>query len=299
LVYFGYRKKEECAMKAYKYGILAVCLLFMCLSVLTFADEASPGKPDAAAEALKSELQLKNKEIAELQEKIKSLENEIKSIKKLNIEELQEYINTELGEYEGVIYRAALSGNKDEIRVKVEVDLSLCRTDWYKLTNNKKKQMLTEICGAIQGEYPDVKIKGYVKDISGSKKLLTFYNKYNGNVEIGSYKNYSTISSLEDRFNNDYSSYLNKMHFTYRLNGNENRIEYFADIQLGKFGEQWNKVSEYAVKNFMKKLNSEIRKEFGNGCAVIGHIYDTDGKVELAYCSLSPDSDFEFTLGSD
>lgn len=250
---------------------------------------------DPVMEGMKVELVNKSSTIEELQKKINDLENDIARNKKLSLKELQDRINDEYGEFEGVTYKVMLSGNEDEVRVKVEVDLSRDKSSWSRLTSNKKKEMLEEFCPIISGEYQDAKIKGYVKDISNSKRLLTFFNKYNGRIETGYYKNYSALGTLEDRFNNNYCDYLKNIHLSFRLSGNENKIEYYADIQLEKFEEQWDKLSDNTVKYFMKKLSSEIKTEFGAECAVYGYFHDMDSRTELAYCSQLPESEFEFT----
>lgn len=238
----------------------------------------------------------KDNTIKELHNKIKELENQINADKRLSLKELQEQINNEYGEYEGVTYKVLLSGNEDEIRVKVEINLDKDGSSWKRLSIGKRKEMLEEICGMINGDYYEARIKGYVKDISGSKRLLSFYSLNNNEIVIGNYRNFSTISTLEDRFNNDYSRYLNNIHLSFRLQGNENCIKYYADIQLDEFEDKWEKLSDNTVKNFMKKLCSEIIKTFGSDCAVYGYFYDIDSGNELANCSQLPEEEFEFWM---
>lgn len=250
-------------------------------------------KPDPALEGLKTELDTKTKNIAELQDKVKKLENDIISRKKFSLSELQELINKENCEYESVSYRVILSGNEDEVRVKIEVDLSLDKAAWGHLSSNKKKEMIKEICNPISGEYGYAKINGYIKDISSSRKLATFYNTSEGDIVIGTYKNYSTISTLEDRINDNYAGYFKGIHFTFTLKGNENRLEYKAFVQKNKFEGKWHNISDSALKNLMKKLCGEINNEFRR-CYINGYIYDTDDNTELAVCEQTPEGTFTF-----
>lgn len=244
-------------------------------------------------ESLNSELAAKNKSIAELQDKVKRLENDIVSGKKLSLRELQDKINNEYGEYEGVIYRVILSGNEDEIRVKIEIDLSRDKSSWSRLTVKRREELINEICQEIAGEYGSAKIKGYIKDISDSKKLMNFHYTWKGELEKSYYRNYSIISTLEDRFNNDYDRYFNGVHFTFALNGNDNRIEYTIYIQKNRFEKKWDNISDGALKNFMKKLCSEINNEFKE-CHTKGYVYDTDSSSELAFCEQIPEGMFTF-----
>ncbi len=253
-------------------------------------------KPDPVLENLKSELDAREKGITELQNKVKGLENDIISKKKLSISELQDLINSETGEYEGVSYRVILSGYEDEVRVKLEVDLSLDKAAWGHISTNEKKEMLKEICNPIMGEFGYTKVKGYIKDIASSRKLTTFYNTPEGDIEIGTYKNYSTISTLEDRFNDDYADHFKGIHFTFALKGNENMVEYRVFIQKSKFEEKWDKLSDNTLKSFMKRLCSEINNEF-KGSHISGYVYDTGSGSELASCEQLPDGEYSFSRG--
>ncbi|HYE81333.1 MAG TPA: stalk domain-containing protein [Clostridia bacterium] len=251
-------------------------------------------KPDTALESLKTELAAKNKTISELQENVKQLEKGIIAGKKKSIKELQDMINNKSGRYEDVPYRVILSGHEDEVRVKIEVDLSYDKDAWDQLNSSDKKDMAKEISNAVSGEYGYARITGYIKDISTSKRLVVFYNNYEGEIELGVYKNYNTISTLEDRFNEEYDDYFKRVHLTYTFKGNENRIEFNAFIQKSKFEEEWKKISDSSLNGFMKKLCREIQKDELKKCLVAGYIYDTDSGRQLAFCEQSPDKNFIF-----
>lgn len=250
-------------------------------------------KTDPQLESIASELAAKNKRIEELEAKVKKLENDMTNRRKPSIRELQERINDEYGEYEGVTYRVILSGNEDEIRVKLEIDLSRDKSAWSRLTSSEKEEFIKDVCDVIAGEYGSAKIKGYFKDISASKKLSSFHYNWNGELGKSYYRNYSTISTIEDRFNDNYDGYFNGIHLTYALIGNDNRVEYTIYIQKNRFEEKWDKLSDSVLKNFMKKLCSEINGEFRE-CHILGYVYDTDSYSELAYCEQVPEGDFNF-----
>lgn len=245
-------------------------------------------KPDIVMEKLKAELAARDKSIADL-------EKELEAAKRLSLAELQALINDQCGEYEGVICKTILSGNEDEIRVKLEIDLSRDKASWNSLSINKRKDMLKGICNVIASEYANARIKGYIKDISVSKKLVTFFQSYEDEVVFGTYKNYNTVSVLEDRFNNDYDDYFNGMHLTFALNGNDERITYTVYVRKDRFKDRWDSISEGTLKNFMKKLCSEIRKEFA-GCNITGSIFDTDGSKRLSVCEQYGEEAFSFSL---
>ena len=245
-------------------------------------------------DSLKWELAAKDKTIAELQEKLKSLEEKPGAGKRLSISALQDQINKDFCEYEDVSYKVILSGNEDEVRVKVEVDLSLNKVGWGKLNSNGRKEMIRHICNPILAEYGYPRINGYVKDISGFRKLITFCNNYEGEIIIGNYKNYSAIGVLEDKFNNDYDDHFKGIHLTYGLKGNENRVEFTAYIHNSKYGEKWDKLSDNNIRAFMKRLCSEIQKNEFSKSHIEGHIYDIDSGSCLASCEMTSGRNFSF-----
>ncbi len=250
-------------------------------------------KPNVAVEGLKSELAAKDKSIAELQDKVKKLQSAAEINKEISIREIQEEINNNMGQYQGVTYKAILSGNKDEIRAKIEVDLSRDKIAWGRLTGTEKRGLAEEVYNEISREYTYAKIKGYIIDIASSDRLMFFSYNWEGELDDTRYRNFSTISSLEERLNNDYSGNLKDIHVTIGLEGNENRIEYTLFIQEKRFDKEWEALPDTTIKTFMNKLCSEINKEFEN-CHIIGYVYDTDSDSEMAYCEQIPDGEFTF-----
>jgi hypothetical protein len=250
-------------------------------------------KTNPQLEYLSSELALKDKSIQELEAKLKKLESKTVSEERLSIEELQEEINNEFGNYEGVSYRVILSGNEDEIRAIFEIDLSRDKSSWNSLSAKERYELVEEVAEVIMDEYASAKIKGYCKDISDSRILFPFYYNWEGELVKGPYKNYSTISILEEKFNNEYDDYLEGIHFTFALKGNDSIMEFTAYIQRDRFGREWNSLSDNTLKNFMKKLCGDISGEFEE-CYIYGYIYDTDNNEELAFCEQTVEGDFVF-----
>lgn len=250
-------------------------------------------KPDLTLDNLKSELAAKDKSIAELQDKVKKLEKDQATVKNPGIRQLQDEMNYALGEFEGLLYKVVLSGNEDEIRVKIEVDLNRNKSAWNGLTRAEREALVEEVYSWISGDYETAKIKGYITDISTSEKLMTFHYNWKGELASDHYKNYNEISSLEDKLNNDYSDYFEDMHFSIALMGNDNCVEFFLNIQGSRFGKEWEGLSDNSLRAFMKKLCGEIQLEFGE-CQVYGYVYDTDNEAELAECEQQPNSTFIF-----
>lgn len=246
-------------------------------------------------ESMKAELSAKDEIIKGLEEKAKKLEAELKSSKQLNNAELQNLINKEYGVFEGVTCNTYISGNSDEIRTKTDVDLKKDKAAWESLNTDKKKLLFKGISDIISREYKNVKIKGYVKDISGARKLAEYSNTHDGEIKLGTYKNYDPISIAEEMLNEDYDYYLNGIHMTYTLDGNDNSIRYSVYTKLDKYSERWNKLTDGALKNFMKMLSNKINGELRRKCHVEGAIYDSDSGKPLAFCEQKVEGDFYFS----
>lgn len=251
-------------------------------------------KTNPQLEYLNSELALKDKSIQELEAKLKKLESKTSNIKRRSVDELQEKINNEYGEYEGVSYRVILSGNEDEIRTIIEIDLSKDKSSWNRLPTNGRYELVEEVAAVISEEYASAKIKGYYKDISQSRKLVPFYYDWKDELVRGHYKNHSTISIIEEEFNYKYDDYFKGIHFTFALKGNDSIMEYRAYIQKDRFGIEWNSLPDNSVKNFMRKLCNDITGELKD-CYIYGYIYDTSSDEELAFCEQTVEGDFVFS----
>lgn len=257
--------------------------------IITISDNAG-----SMLESMKSELAAREASIKELEEKVKKLESELDSSKRLDNAGLQSLINSEYGEYEGVACNTYISGNSDEIRVKTDVDLSTDKAAWNALSADKKKLLLKQICDMIWSEYNNVKVRGYVKDIAGKRILLSYSNTREGEIKLTAYKSYDTISKVEEMLNEDHDSYLSGIYMTYTLDGNDNGIRFSAYTKLVKYEEKWNRLSDNTLKNFMKILCKKINEEYKK-CHIEGVIYDSDSGIPLASCEQKVEGDFDFS----
>ncbi|MGE5631207.1 MAG: hypothetical protein ACM3TR_08950 [Caulobacteraceae bacterium] len=247
-----------------------------------------------AEQSLKEQLAAKDKSIAEMQQKIANLEQELSLKKVLTLEGLESKINSEMAMYKDLPYKVMLSGNQDEIRLKVILDLSADSSEWYGLSSYEKMELLKNVSDVITGEYPNAKIKGFIKDISKGNKLMSFYSTPKGDIKTGYYKSYNPISTIEDKFNDEYAKYFSGICMIYNINGSENKVDFSVGISHYKYGEEWDKITDYRVKSFMSKLSGDIRAQFRE-CEINGIIYDTDTKEELASSQISPGKSFDFT----
>ncbi len=241
---------------------------------------------------LKEEMVKKDLKVKELDEKIKLMEKQAAG-QNMNIDDVEEEIREALGTHAGVSFLILLSGNENEVRVKLYTDLKEDQKAWNRLSSSEKLEYLQELGDAITTYYPEARIKGYAIDMKDSRRLMTFNSSPTGDMRFGTYKNYSTISTLEDMFNDEYRNYLADMCIGVKLLGNETNPVFEIHIPYEKYKAKWEATSDSRVKNLMGKITADIEAAFRE-CLITGYVYDTDGKVPLASCWKQPDDDLVF-----
>jgi len=77
-----------------------------------------------------------------------------------DIDDLEDYLNKNYDEYEGVYFTITLSGDKDNIRVYVTTD----DNDLKKLYTSEIKEYLKDLYSEIIYDFPDAYVYGYIRD---------------------------------------------------------------------------------------------------------------------------------------
>jgi hypothetical protein len=251
-------------------------------------------RPNTEAEGLKKELESRDKSISLLNNTIKDMQQELSLEKVLTVKGLQDKLNSEFETYNDLSHHIFLSGNEDEVRVKIAIDLSLGSGMWYGLSSSKKTEFLEAISEAITNEYNHAKVRGFVKDISKAKKLISFCSTSNGDIKTVYAKSSNPISVMEEKFNDNYDAFFSGICIIYDLNGSENKIDISAGIDMSRYDSQWDKLSDSRVKGLLSKLVGEINAQYKD-CEINGVIYDTNTEEELASCYKYPKQEFSFS----
>jgi hypothetical protein len=237
-------------------------------------------RTDPEVETLKQQLEGKNFQISQLEAKIKLLETELSKKDSVDMDDLENDLNNDYGEYEDIQFEISLSGDEDDIQVKIYVDLDDYEDEWDDLTSSKKKDFLQDICDDILDVYPDADIEGYIKDDSSGSKLLSFSTSSSGKVSINS-SSTADIDDLEDELDDDYYDYFDDIVLSIELEEDDDDITFYVNINYNTYGDEWDDLSDSQIKTFMAKIYNDIEDEFENSY-IEGYVYDTYNKKNLA-----------------
>ncbi|WP_406242738.1 stalk domain-containing protein [Tissierella carlieri] len=153
----------------------------------------------------------KDAKIVTLEDKVKELEAKLKEQddKVGNLSDLEKKLNRDYGDYKKVRLDIVLKGDKDEVKVDVVVSKA-DRGIWDDLYDKERKDLVEDIVYAIQKEYKNASVKGYVNSGLNSTSL-DFYTDKRGDVQYygtgsssGSYLTATEMKAyLENRYRND------------------------------------------------------------------------------------------------
>ncbi len=249
-------------------------------------------KPNSVEGMLRAQIFQQNYYIATLEERIREMERELDEGGELDLEDLEDELNDEFEDYRDIEFEISLSGDEDDISVKIDVDMDEYDDEWDDLSTRNKESYLQDICDEILDEYPRADISGYIRDSSRSstKKLLEFHTNSRGDVVIGD--DDSDLAELEDELNDDYEDYFDDLEILFiELDGDEDDITFTVFIEYDDYEDEWDDLSDREIENFMDDIYDDIEDEFEDA-DIIGYIYDTDNERNLA--RFDPDRSTEF-----
>jgi hypothetical protein len=227
-------------------------------------------KQDTTEIDLRNQIIYKDIQIAELQERIKELEKG----KVIDIDDLEDELNDDYGTYRKIKFSIRLSGDEEDVTVKISVDLKKYGDEWNSLTRSRKLSYLQDICDDILEEYEDAEIEGYIRDSSksGTYKLLSFETNSRGKVSIE--ERGEALSDLAEDLEDEYYDYFRGIKFdSFELEGDEDEIVFIVNIDLRKYDDEWEDLSNRKIENFMNRIREEILDEYEDA-SVDGYIFD-------------------------
>ncbi|MGI6777204.1 MAG: hypothetical protein ACOX7R_04030 [Acetivibrionales bacterium] len=138
----------------------------------------------------------------------------------MDIKDLEDELNDDYGSYRKIKFSIRLSGDEEEVTVKISVDLKKYDDEWNSLTRSRKLSYLQDICDDILEEYEDADIEGYIRDSSksGTYKLLSFETNSRGKVSIE--ERGEALSDLAEELEDEYYDYFKGIKFdSFELEG--------------------------------------------------------------------------------
>lgn len=214
----------------------------------------------------------KQNEINELKAKVAKLEKELaaKESSKTSISELEKYLNKEYGYYRNMWFDIYLSGKKDDIIVKIYVDLDKYYSKWNALSSTQIKSFIEDIVEEIEYDYNNADIEGYIEDDSTGDKLVDFYINAKGNLIIDTdYDYYSGSNTLSDmeKYLNNYHDECEGVEFVIKLYWDK------YDIEVNIDADDWFKLSSYERKDYLEEIYYQINRKFPDA-EIYGDVYD-------------------------
>ena len=239
---------------------------------VVISDKADPNQ--ATIDSLKLQLEGKNFQISQLEQRIQELEAQLDKKKVVDLDDLEEQLNDDYGKYKNIKFKIALSGDEDEITVKISVDLDDYGDKWKKLSSKDKKNYLQDICDDILDEYEDADIEGYIKDSSrsGTYKLVTFSVDSDGDVDMD--EEDDELADLEDELNDEFGDALGDVPVSIELEGDEDEITFTVEVNLKKYDDEWDDLDEDEIEDFLYDIYYYIEDEYDDA-EITGYIYDT------------------------
>lgn len=211
----------------------------------------------------------KQQKINELEAKVKELEAQLAQKKSTTVADLEKELNKDYGKYKNVKFDIDLVGDKNDIEVRIYVDLYYYEDEWDDLTKTQRENLIKYIVEDIQDAFEDADIEGYIKDEDSKDILIDFYINSKGNLVIdhsGKSSKISDLDDLEDYLNDNYFVYKG-VEFTIELSGDED------DIYVEITADDWYSLKDSQKKNYLEILYDKIIDEFPYA-DVYGEVYD-------------------------
>lgn len=242
---------------------------------------------------LKKDQAAKNDEIAKLKAKLSELEAKTNLTTGESLDELEGRINRDYSSYEDVSFTTFISGDENEILLRIYPDVKNNSKAWGDLTGAQKKDLIKAIIEEIAEYFPEVEIKGYIRDVDKRDNTMNFHTDGKMDIKYGSFKFINTLRQLEEEINDDFNNRLNGIDICTELSGNKNKVEFKLNYINSMYAKEWEKVNDKRVKAYMKDICSYINKKL-NCYNVKGVIYDVENNLEAAvYINNNKEESFE------
>ena len=234
-------------------------------------------KPNNEIESLKAQIAEKDNQILILQAQLSAKSGN----RSLSI--MEDELNDEYEDYEGLDVNITLSGTKSKITVKVDVG---SKSKWNNLSTSKKNKLLQNIVDDLFDEYDKPSISGTVK--AGSSTISSFTASSSGKLKLSS----GDFSDYEEDLFDDYED-LGDDYFRndtivldyISLEGDEDDLELVIALDLEDFYDEnykWSDLSRGKITLLAQDICDDIWAidEFKNA-DIEGTIIDTYEDEEL------------------
>ena len=250
------------------------------------------GTSSTEVATLKAQIAAKDAEIASLKAKLNDQTSNDGDLGKLEDNLIDDYDN--LGDVE--IDDIRLTGDEDDVTVKIDVDLGDFDTEWDDLSDSDIEDWLDDLCADIQDYYSDdTYIDGEIQDIDSDDNLVDFNKDGNDDISVDfnddDYRGGASaadVSDVEDALDGDSYSVggidFEITNIDYDTDSDEIDVE-LTTYDVGAEAD-WNGLSNSQIENDVEDICMEIADAFeedANADAEIVNIdfYSDDDNADL------------------
>lgn len=154
---------------------------------------------------LMTQLAEKDAKIKDLEKQVASLQAQLKS-QKMDLDDLEYELNKKFDEYEDIEFSIKISGDEDDIKVKIYLDLDDYWTEWHNLTDDDIEDYIKDIVEYIEDNFKDAEISGFIEDDPYNDKLVEFEVNSKGKLvfDFDGTDDDEDLDDLEEDLNDDY-----------------------------------------------------------------------------------------------
>ncbi|MGI6685618.1 MAG: hypothetical protein ACOX47_09165 [Bacillota bacterium] len=204
-------------------------------------------KPNSEVENLKAQIREKDNQILLLQAQLTAKAGN----RSLSV--VEDELNDNYEDYEGLDVDITLSGTKSKITVKVDIG---SKSKWNKLSTSKQNRLLQNIADDLDDEYDDPSISGTVK--AGSSTISSFTVNSSGTVKISS----NDLDELEDDLNSEFDELGDIDDLNIVLDGDEDQVTFTVEIAYEDFEDEWDALKDNDILFFMEDIKYAIEDAF-------------------------------------
>jgi hypothetical protein len=222
---------------------------------------------DKEIQDLKLQLQQKNTEIQNLNNKITSLQDDDSAV----IKDLEDDLVSDYDELEDVqIDDISLDGDEDEVDVDIEVDLGDYADEWEDLTDSDIKNWIGDMVGDIQDELSDdTEVNGKITDIDSDDVLVDFSKDGDDDLDVDfnddDYRDGGSGASaddVEDSLDGDsFEVGTMKFYITY-INYSGSNVTVTLEARDNNAASYWNSLGSSTRNADIKSICKEIADTF-------------------------------------
>lgn len=256
---------------------------------IIITDNAS-SSPDQSQQisSLTSQLALRTREVAQLKEEKTALEEQIAALQNKNnksnvatdLDELEEQLIEDYEEYEDIEFDIQLSGDEDEIDLKIRVDLDDFDREWDDLSERDIEDYIEDICADIWDVYDDADIEGYIYDTDSREYLVEFESDKRQRLKFEFIES-ADIADLEYELDRYYRNYFSDIRLSVEVDGDEDDVVYNVRVDYSVYDTEWEALTDTQIINFMSSIYDDVEDALPDA-EIEGYVYTSSNKTKLA-----------------